>query len=153
MARTKSTKAAQAPSTPVVTVVNAPAPVAAPAPAPAESKTAALTPAQVAANAVAPAKAARYVTRANFNLNQTVATVVANPKRANCAAFTAFGFYKVGSTLAECMAESAKAGHKGKFALLTANVAWDLAHGFITLNPVAVAPAPATENKETAKAK
>jgi hypothetical protein len=145
MAKRNSTKkAAQAPSTPVVTTP------AQAAPAPAENKTTAITPAQVAANAVAPAKAPRYVTRANFHLQQTVATVVPNPKRAGCAAHTAFGFYVPGQTLAACMENSAKAGHKGKFALLTANIAWDLAHGFITLNPVATAPAPATT--ETAKA-
>jgi hypothetical protein len=144
MARKNSTKkAAQAPSTPVVTVVSAPAqdaPVVTVVNAPAPAETTAITPAQVAANAVAPAKAPRYVTRANFNLQQTVATVVPNPKRAGCAAHTAFSFYEVGATLAACMENSAKAGHKGKFALLTANVAWDLAHGFITLNAVATAP-------------
>jgi len=136
-----------APSAPVVTVVAAPAPAKA-----AESKTTALTPAQVAATATAPAKAKKltHAPRSSFTLQQTVATVCANPRRPNTDAHTNWQFYTVGKTLKECMDANAATNPKGCAVLDVGYIAWDLAHGYITLTPLAAAPT-ATE-KETAKA-
>jgi hypothetical protein len=109
--------------------------------------TAPLTAAQVAANATAAPVAPRYVARAAFSPQQVLATVAANPKRASAASRIAYDFYKVGSTLEQCAAANAAAGHTGAALLGNANFAWDLAHGFITLKPLGVpptaAPAPA----------
>lgn len=155
MARTKGKKTAPAVAAPVVTVV------AAPAPAPvenfyaakaAESKTTALTPAQVTATATAPAKAKKltHAPRSSFTLQQTVATVCANPRRPNTDAHTNWEFYKVGQTLKQCMDANAATNPKGCAVLDVGYIAWDLAHGYITLTPLA--PAPTATEKETAKA-
>jgi hypothetical protein len=116
--------------------------------------TAALTPEQVAANATAAPVAPRYLARAAFSPQQVLATVAANPKRASAASRIAYDFYKVGSTLEQCAADNAAAGHTGAALLQNANFAWDLAHGFITLQPLGVPPtaAPAKAEKP-AKAK
>jgi hypothetical protein len=112
----------------------------------APSATAPLTAEQLAAASVAPAKAPKKVPRDSFSLDQTVATLVACPRRKGTDAEKGWAHYAVGKTLAQCAADSIAAGGKGCAVLDVGYFRWDLAHGYITLNAKAVAPvAPAAE--------
>jgi hypothetical protein len=125
--------------------------VVAPAAPVAPSATTPLTPEQTAATVLAPAKAPKKVPRDSFSLDQTVATMVACPRRKGTDAERGWAHYAVGKTLAQCAADSISAGGTGCAVLDVGYFRWDLAHGYITLNPRAVAPTAETP-AETPKA-
>jgi hypothetical protein len=134
--------------------------VAEPAVAVVASATAPLTPEQTAATLQAPEKRAKKVPRDSFSLDQTVAWLVTPcPRRKGTDAERGWAHYAVGRTLADCAAESIKAGGKGCAVLDVGYFRWDLAHEYIRLNPKATAPtaetpaapAPAAEKPKAPK--
>jgi hypothetical protein len=72
--------------------------------------------------------------RVPYQLDWTVATLKANPKKVGSASYNRYAAYRVGKTV-QAYLEDPRFDRRD----LRADINWDLAHGFITLAPPAKA--------------